>query len=84
MTPDEFQTLIYTESDNDNDSPPSISGQKGLDILIKHFLGKDWYSAGLIHTGQVNYEAVYEILKKYPHKRMNIFEFIDKRKKTKC
>ena len=49
--------------------PPPIDAQKGLDILIEHFLGEDWYTALPLSQKQVNTEAVYEILKRYPNKK---------------
>lgn len=48
--------------------PPLIDAQRGLNILIEHFLGDDWYCTLSMHTDQVNTEAIYEILQKYPKK----------------
>jgi len=49
--------------------PPPLDAQKGLDILIEHFLGKDWYVAMPLCSEQVNAEAVYSILLKHGEKR---------------
>jgi hypothetical protein len=49
--------------------PPPLNAQKGLDILIKHFLGSDWYTAMPMCTEQVNAEAVYCILLSHGEKR---------------
>lgn len=69
MTPEEFTEFIYKNADSDYGIlPPPIDAQTGLDVLIHHFLGDDWYSISLIHTEQVNTEAIHEILRKYPRK----------------
>lgn len=46
--------------------PPPTNAQEGLRILIKHFLGEDWYAVDPISTEQVNSVAIYEILERYP------------------
>lgn len=55
--------------------PSPTDAQFGLDILIKHFLGDDWYSIST-NTMQGNTEAIYDILKKYP-KRKSIKEILE-------
>ena len=45
---------------------PSLNAQEGLNILMKHFLGENWYVVDPIHNDQVNAVLVYEILEKYP------------------
>jgi hypothetical protein len=68
MTSKEFQDQLYENSDKDYGIfPPPTSNAKALEILIHHFLGDNWYSTGVIHNDQVNSEAVYEILRKYPN-----------------
>jgi hypothetical protein len=42
------------------------NAQEGLNILMKHFLGNDWYVVDPIRNDQVNSVVIYEILKKYP------------------
>ena len=54
--------------------PPPTDAQFGLDILIKHFLGDNWYSIST-NTMQGNTEAIYDILKKYPKRRYFIERF---------
>lgn len=54
--------------------PSPADAQFGLDILIKHFLGDDWYSIST-NIMQGNTEAIYDILKKYP-KRKSIREIL--------
>jgi hypothetical protein len=49
--------------------PPPTEAQEGLNVLIKHFLGEDWYTANPINQEQANTEAIYQILSKYPNRR---------------
>lgn len=77
MTTKEFEDFlekeIMTEEDKKNIFAPPLEPQIALNILIEHFLGKDWYTPNPIGVKQVNTEAVYEILSRYPKKR-NLFE----------
>ena len=69
MTCEEFSKLIREKDpDWDLDSetmPYYLNAHEGLNILIKHFLGDDWYAL-YNNIEQVNAEAVYDILMKYP------------------
>ena len=47
--------------------------EKGLNILIDHFLGKDWYVVMSMSKEQVYTEAIYEILEK-TQKRQSFFK----------
>lgn len=52
---------------------PPITAEKGLDLLIKHFLGDNWYSALPMSTEQCYTEAVITIIennKKYKEKSL--------------
>lgn len=49
--------------------PPLTKAQEGLNVLIHHFLGDDWYVVMPLSTEQVNTEAIYEILRNYPKKK---------------
>lgn len=77
MTTKEFEDFlgkeIMTEEDKKNIFVPPLEPQIALNILIEHFLGKDWYTPNPIGVKQVNAEAVYEILGRYPKKR-NLIE----------
>lgn len=77
MTTKEFEDFlekeIMTEEDKKNIFSPPLEPQIALNILIEHFLGKDWYTPNPIGVKQVNTEAVYEILSRYPKKR-NLIE----------
>lgn len=80
MTPEEFTKQLYesVEEDYYGIFPPPTEAQHGLDILIKHFLGKDYYTISTTN-GQANSEAIYEILKRYPmrkEKRYTLLEYI--------
>ena len=70
MNTKEFSKHLLEESEEDYGiCPPPLEAQKGLNILIEHFLGKDWYVALSVSTEQVNSEAVYSILLNYPKKK---------------
>lgn len=70
MEAEEFKKRILSENKGDYEPcPPPINAQKGLNILIKHFLGDDWYTTMPISTEQANAEAIYEILRDYPRKK---------------
>lgn len=80
MTPDEFLDQLY-EDEKEKEYygifPPPTDAQHGLNILIEHFLGKDWYASGSMHTAQVNSEAIHEILKRYPKKKsFSVIEYL--------
>lgn len=51
-------------------SPPPTTAQEGLDILIEHFIGKEWHSTIPMCQEQVNTEAIYNILEKYNKKKL--------------
>lgn len=70
MTAKEFQDFVYENADKDYGiCPPPIDAQVGLNILIDHFLGEDWYVVLPVGVKQVNSEAIYEILRKYPKRK---------------
>jgi hypothetical protein len=70
MNAEDFKRQILNNADFDYGlCPPPIKAQDGLNILIKHFLGDNWYVTLPINQEQVNAEAIYDILKKYPIKR---------------
>lgn len=50
----------------ENCFPRGTDAQEALNILIKHFLGEDWYVVDPLSVSQVNSVAVLEILQKYP------------------
>ena len=53
--------------------PQPFPADKGLDVLIEHFLGKDWYVVMSMSKEQVYTEAIYEILEK-TQKRQSFFK----------
>mgnify|MGYP005780758093 CR=1 FL=1 len=72
MTAKEFLEITYEKNKQewkDDIFPPPTNAQEGLDILIKHFLGDDWYCIST-NNEQANTEAIYEILQKYPRKKI--------------
>ena len=70
MNSEAFKKTILENNDKDYGlCPPPINAQDGLNILIDHFLGEDWHVTMSMCQQQVNTEAIYEILKKYPKKK---------------
>ena len=70
MNSEDFKRYIFNKSDKDYGlCPPPINAQDGLNILITHFLGEDCYTTMPLGQEQVNTEAIYEILRKYPNKK---------------
>ena len=59
MTTKEFQKIIKGKSEEER------TAQFFLNILIKHFLGKDWYSQ-CWNIEDINADAVYDIIRIYP------------------
>ena len=84
MTADEFEKFAYANAKMDYGvCTPPISAEVGMDILIRHFLGDDWYSMLPISREQLYTEAIYEILRKNPRydiAKNSIFKFIKRRK----
>lgn len=73
MTKEEFEEIVIKESDFDYClCPPPITAERGLDILIDHFLGKDWFVTMPMSKEQVYTEAIYEIIEK-TQKRQSFF-----------
>ena len=70
MNAENFKQIMLNNADmNYGLCPPPIDAQYGLNILIEHFLGHNWYVTMPISQKQVNAEAIYEILRKYPEKK---------------
>ncbi len=73
MKAEEFLEIVRKESGVDYGlCPPPVNAEKGLDILIDHFLGKDWYVVLSMSRYQVYTEAIYEILERN-QKRKSFF-----------
>ena len=69
MKPEQFIEILKKEDDFDYGlCPPPVTAEKGLDVLIKHFLGDDWYGTMPLSTEQVYTEAIYAILEQYQKK----------------
>jgi hypothetical protein len=49
---------------------PPTDAQTGLDVLINHFLGEDWYDVNPVTQKQVNTKAILEIIYRYPKPRI--------------
>lgn len=65
MDKDEFKKSLKNKGDYGL-FPPPTNAQEGLRILMKHFLGNDWYVVDPLCNEQVNTVAIYEILERYP------------------
>lgn len=59
MTTKEFREILKNKTEEEMDS------QFFLHILIRHFLGEDWYSMYWFQN-DINAEAVMDILRIYP------------------
>jgi hypothetical protein len=69
MKPEQFIDNLKKEDDFDYGlCPPPVKADKGLDVLIEHFLGDDWYVTMPISTEQVYTEAIYAILERHQKK----------------
>lgn len=70
MDAEKFKKTILEKSGKDYGiCPPPLDAQEALNILTEHFLGEDWYVTIPVNQQQVNTEAVYEILRKFPEKK---------------
>lgn len=72
MTAQEFLKSVQEKSDCISEfTVPFTDAQYGLDVLFKHFLGEDYFSQfDWITVGQGNTKAIYEILKRYPKRKL--------------
>ena len=65
MKPEDFIKELENEDNFDYGlCAPPVKADKGLSVLIEHFLGKDWYVVMPISQEQANTEAIYRILDK--------------------
>lgn len=65
MTSTDFFNTVQAESKEDYGlCPPPTKAEKGLDVLIDHFLGSDWYTTLPLSKEQMYTEAIYEILER--------------------
>lgn len=82
MKAKEFKKQLHLSNDVDYGMyAPPTKAQEGLNILIKHLLGEDWYVVDSIGVEQVNSEAIYMILEKYPENvsfKKKLINFIEK------
>lgn len=70
MDAERFRNMALAKADRDYGMcAPPTKAQEGLNILIDHFLGEDWYTVMPVGAEQVNTEAIYQILKSYPKKK---------------
>jgi hypothetical protein len=75
MKPEDFINNLRKENNFDYGlCPPPIKAEKGLDILIKHFLGDNWYTNMPLSTEQVYTEAIYTIIEK--HQKKTLFSIL--------
>jgi hypothetical protein len=74
MESEKFMDSLLKESKVDYGlCPPPITAEKGLNILIEHFLGVEWYVNIPLSQEQCYTQAIYEILEK-TKKRKSIFK----------
>ena len=79
MKTEEFLKIVdeHNEGKSYGLCPQPFPADKGLDILIEHFLGKDWYTTLSMSSEQVYTEAIAEILDKTQPKSFfaRLFDF---------
>lgn len=81
MTPEKFLKQCREKHPEDYGMcAPPTEAQTGLNILIEHFLGENWYSTMPMSAEQINTQAICEILEKYPEK-VSLKDRLYKRKK---
>lgn len=82
MTTKEFSEILSKKAKEmgweDIIFPPPTTDREASQILIHHFLGDDWYVVNPIGHEQINTEAVWEILSKYPHAKQEKEKFYKK------
>jgi hypothetical protein len=86
MTSKEFMSKKLEEDKENYDSSnmsycPETEPVEGLNILIHHFLGEDWYVPDPMNTEQIITIAVTKILELYPNRAFaerfkNIWKYI--------
>ena len=66
MKTEEFLKIVDEHNNGESYGlcPQPFPADKGLNILIEHFLGKDWYTALSMSSEQVYTEAIADILDK--------------------
>lgn len=75
MKPDKFLDIVSAKSKEKYGQAsyglcaPPTEAQLGLSILIDHLLGEDWYTVMPVCQEQINTEAIYQILKRFPEKK---------------
>jgi hypothetical protein len=76
MDSNKFSKILLEKNDKDYGlCPPPINAQEGLNILIEHFLGEDWFVTMPMCQEQVNTAAIYTILNKY-QKKESLIEIV--------
>ncbi len=71
MDAEQFAKEVWNNAGKDYGlCPPPTEAQAGLSILIKHFLGENWYVMMPLSPEQVNTEAIYDILRMFPPRRL--------------
>ena len=71
MTNKEFEEILNKKRIEmgweDNIFPPPTTDREFVEIIRNHFLGENWYVVNPISHEQINTEAIWDILSKYPH-----------------
>lgn len=66
MKPEEFIKNLESKDKKDYGlCPPPIKAEEGMQVLIDHLLGEDWYVVMPLSSEQAYTEAIYAILEKY-------------------
>ena len=71
MTTAEFSEILSKKRKEmgweENIFPPPITDREFVEIIRNHLLGDNWYIVNPISHEQINAEAIWEILSRYPH-----------------
>ena len=71
MTTEEFSKILSKKAKEmgweDNIFPPPTTERDCGESIRNHFLGEKWYVVNPISHEQINSEAIWDILSKYPH-----------------
>ena len=82
MTVKEFSKIVEQKrienGMEDDIFPPPTTDREAVMILRHHFLGDNWYVVNPISHEQVNTEAIWDILSRYPHAEQEKEKFYKK------
>jgi hypothetical protein len=82
MSPEDFIDEVKENDSTDYGlCPPPVTAEKGMQVLMDHFLGEDWYVVMPLGQEQVYTEAIYAILER--NKKPLLQRLFTRKKKKK-